>query len=99
MRLFNTVKGPSGLTTQVLNFFESGRCGLATDLDGTLSRLTARPDEALISEEGREALDRLVKSGRFEVIAVVSERSALASRLLVGLPELMYIGHQGLESL
>lgn len=73
--------------------------GLAANIDGTLCSLAKTPDEARISPVCREALEKLSASDRFKVIAVISGRSALESRRLVGLSQLHYIGNNGLEVL
>lgn len=78
---------------------KAGRIGLATGLGGMLTSITSDPLEAEVSERCRQLLAQLAKSGRFEVVAVISDRAALESRRLLGLSELLYIGNCGLETL
>lgn len=78
---------------------QAGKVGLATDIDGTLSPMVASPEEATVSVECRAALTRLLELKLYPVIAVVTGRSALDARRLVGIAELLYIGNHGLEIL
>lgn len=89
----------SELYRETLELFKAGKVGLVTDIDGTLSPIAATPDQAFVSEECRAALLKLAENGWFEVVAVVSGRSAKAARELVGLPQLVYLGNHGLELL
>lgn len=84
---------------QVSQLARSGLAGLATDIDGTLSPIVASPADAEVDPTCRAALQQLVDSGRYRVIAVVTGRAALDARRLVNLPELLYIGNHGLETL
>ena len=69
--------------------------GLLTDIDGTISRVTAPPEAATVEPAARAALARLATV--LDVVAVVSGRSAADARRLVAVPELVYIGNHGLE--
>jgi trehalose 6-phosphate phosphatase len=72
-----------------------GESAVLTDIDGTLSPVATRPEDAAVLPEAREALDSL--ADRFAVVACVSGRSALEARELVGLDRLTYVGNHGLE--
>lgn len=69
--------------------------GLLTDIDGTISRVTAPPEAATVEPAARAALARLATV--LDVVAVVSGRSAADARRLVDVPRLVYIGNHGLE--
>ena len=97
--LYSESPDQTGLVAEVIKVTHSGHTGLATNIDGTISRLVTTPEEAEVSPACREALDRLSESGSFAVIAVISGRSAIESRRLVGLDRLHYIGNNGLEIL
>lgn len=99
MFLFDTKINQTNLQQKIDLLSRMGCCGLATNIDGTLSPITPDPATSWISKECREALDRLEKSGRFEVISIISGRSALECRKLVGLSNLLYLGNHGLEIL
>ncbi|MBV9580157.1 MAG: trehalose-phosphatase, partial [Chloroflexi bacterium] len=68
-----------------------------TDIDGTISPMVARPEEAMVLPRAREALIGL--SQRLRVVAVVTGRSVDDARHMVDVDGLTYIGNHGLESL
>ena len=82
-----------------LSLIAAGKAALATDIDGTLSPIAPTPAAASVPVSCRAALSRLAKSGQLAVVAVVSGRTALETRQMVGLSELLYIGNHGLEIL
>lgn len=87
------------LQKEMLRLLEVGQIGLATDIDGTLSPIAATPAAAVVPARCRLALQTLQKSGRFAVIAALSGRAAENARDMVKLPELLYLGNHGMESL
>jgi len=69
---------------------------VATDFDGTLSPICARPDEARLPEETRSSLAAL--SGHPGVrVAVLSGRELGDVARLVDLPKVVFAGNHGLE--
>jgi trehalose 6-phosphate phosphatase len=72
-------------------------CGLFSDVDGTLSAIAPSPESAVLLPGAAETLDHLRQV--FDVVAVVSGRSAADTRRLVGLPSITYLGNHGLERL
>ncbi|HEX2913629.1 MAG TPA: trehalose-phosphatase [Chloroflexia bacterium] len=76
-----------------------GRLGFAADIDGTLSPIAATPGAASITPACREALIALKQSRQVEVVALITGRSSLDAREMVGLPDLLYLGNNGLEAL
>ena len=76
----------------------AGKCaGLITDVDGTISAITPRPDEAFVLPKAQQALSML--RHQLNVVAVVSGRSVTDAREMVGVDGLTYIGNHGLEML
>ena len=69
--------------------------GLFIDVDGTLSRVAPRPDEATVSPAARRALERLAAS--IEVVMAVTGRGIDDARALVGTDLIGYVGNHGLE--
>ena len=69
--------------------------GLFTDVDGTISEIAPSPAEARVSPVCREAL--AVLSQKLALVTAVSGRSAVDTREMVGLDELVYIGNHGYE--
>jgi trehalose 6-phosphate phosphatase len=68
---------------------------LATDFDGTLSRIARRPELATIDPRCRNSLAKL--SEELELVTVLSGRPVDEVRQLVGLPGVVYVGNHGLE--
>lgn len=69
--------------------------GLFVDVDGTLSRIAPRPDEATVSPSTRRALERLATT--VDVVAAVTGRGVADARALVGTDAIGYVGNHGLE--
>ena len=68
---------------------------LATDFDGTISRIAPTPGQAKVHPGCRESLEKL--SQVLPLVAVVSGRPAEDVQRLVGLDRVVYIGNHGLE--
>jgi trehalose 6-phosphate phosphatase len=70
-----------------------------TDIDGTISRIAARPDEATVSQSARDSLRSI--SEKLALVAVVTAREEQVARSMVGLDSLAYIGnyalHEGID--
>lgn len=64
------------------------------DYDGTLTPIVARPEDAVLSAEMREAVRGLASRC---TVAVISGRDVRDVRALVGLDELFYAGSHGFE--
>jgi len=67
-----------------------------TDVDGTLSRIVPRPEDASVSEAVREALRRL--AGRVDLVAVVTGREDEVARRMVGVEGITYVGSYALNA-
>lgn len=83
----------------VLAAVEAGNIGLASDIDGTLSPIAPTPSDSFVPVGVRAALEKIQASGKFKLVSMVSGRSPLDGRRLVGLPELLYLGNHGMEML
>jgi trehalose 6-phosphate phosphatase len=92
----NAPPDPVGaLVPRLLDLLGSGRTGLVTDVDGTISPIVPEPRDAALTPGARAALAALRE--RLTVVAVVSGRRAADAREMVGLDGLVYIGNHGLE--
>jgi trehalose 6-phosphate phosphatase len=87
---------PSGLERldAVASRLDGKRLALFLDYDGTLTPIVSRPEEALLPEATRDALQRLSERA---TVAVVSGRSLADVKALVGLEALVYAGNHGFE--
>jgi trehalose 6-phosphate phosphatase len=83
------------LLTRTLDVLGAGRTGLVTDIDGTLSPIVARPEEAAVLPEARGALIGL--RDLLTLVAIITGRSVADARQLVDVDGLTYIGNHGLE--
>lgn len=70
---------------------------LVTDVDGTLSRIMPRPEDAYVSEVARGALRSLL--ARLDLVAVVTGRERDVARRMVGIEELTYVGSYSLADM
>jgi trehalose 6-phosphate phosphatase len=87
----------SGIVQNVVALLGSGRAGLVTDIDGTISPIVARPEEAYVLPRARQALERL--KDRLALVGVVSGRTVAEARRMVDVDGLTYVGNHGLEIL
>jgi len=69
---------------------------LLSDYDGTLTPIVNRPDEAVLPPEVRKKLRALAEKPTFSV-GVISGRSLLEVKALVGIKGIYYAGNHGLE--
>jgi len=88
--LFNNLK-------YLENFKKDNSTAIVTDIDGTISEIAPTPDEAVVTDSMRNELVKLKE--KFRLVAVISGRSALDAREMVGVEGLLYVGNHGLEFL
>lgn len=81
----------------VVPVLDTGAVGLLLDLDGTISEIVSDPEAATVAPSIRSALAALCS--RLAVVAIITGRSSIYARDVVGLPELTYVGNHGLERL
>jgi len=67
---------------------------LITDIDGTISPIAPRPEDAVVSDLVRLSLRNLARD--LALVAVVTAREETVAREMVGLDELSYVGNYGL---
>jgi trehalose 6-phosphate phosphatase len=79
-----------------LKVVAEGPSALVTDVDGTLSRIVSRPEEAKVEETVRESLRRLARL--LELVAVITGREESVARGMVGVDELTYVGSYAMDS-
>lgn len=86
----------SSVTATLLKpFTQPGRIGLVSDVDGTLSPIVPRPEDARVTPRARELLAAL--RPQLALLAVISGRAAVDIQARVGVPGLVYVGNHGLE--
>jgi trehalose 6-phosphate phosphatase len=71
------------------------RLGLISDVDGTLSPIVDKPDDAQVTPRNLELLSKL--KNKLALVALISGRAAQDLSQRVGLPGIVYIGNHGLE--
>ncbi len=71
------------------------RFGVFTDVDGTISPIVDRPDDATITPRNKALLAEL--SDHIALVAAVSGRSATDIRQRINLSNIVYIGNHGFE--
>jgi trehalose 6-phosphate phosphatase len=74
---------------------DSSRAALFFDVDGVLSPIVERPEDATVPDEIRTELRRL--HARYALVACISGRAGTDARAIVDVPELTYVGNHGLE--
>jgi trehalose 6-phosphate phosphatase len=67
---------------------------LITDVDGTLSAIASRPEDATVAPAIASALDTL--AARLELVAVITAREEATARRMVGARKVVYVGNYGL---
>lgn len=85
----------ASLVSRVIDLLVGGRAGLVTDVDGTISPIVPRPEDAAVLPRARDSLRGLAQM--LELVGVVSGRRAADARAMVGLDGLSYVGNHGLE--
>jgi len=73
---------------------DPSRSALLTDVDGTLSRIVARPEHARVPVAARKSLETLAEHLR--LVACVTGRPTSVVRELVGTDKVTYFGNHGL---
>lgn len=81
--------------TKLAKLVSYNRLGLITDVDGTISPIVERPDDAYVTPRNIELLTALID--QLPLVAAVSGRSAADIHNRVGVAGLEYIGNHGLE--
>jgi trehalose 6-phosphate phosphatase len=74
---------------------EPSRAAILLDIDGTLSPIVSRPEDATVPEETREVLRDLV--GRYALVGAVTGRPGPLGREMVSVDGVRVVGNHGLE--
>jgi trehalose 6-phosphate phosphatase len=74
---------------------QSAPSALITDVDGTISRIAPRPEDAVVSQSVRRSLSRIAP--HLALTAVITAREATVARAMVGVDELEYVGNYALD--
>jgi trehalose 6-phosphate phosphatase len=74
---------------------EPGAAAIMLDVDGTLAPIVPRPADAVVPDETRGILERLVE--RYALVACISGRPGDEVAKLVGVDGVVYVGEHGLE--
>lgn len=82
---------------ELVEFKDDNNTAILTDIDGTISEIASSPEKAVVSSIMRNALIKL--KDKFKLVAVISGRSVLNAREMVGVEGLLYVGNHGLEYL
>ena len=83
------------LIERVAALLGGGRTALITDIDGTISPIVARPEDAFVLPDARRAL--LGLRDVLDVVGVVTGRAVADARAMVGVDGIVYVGNHGLE--
>ena len=80
---------------ELIPLLSEERLGLFLDMDGTLSEIVERPEDARVSRNVAGSLQVLAE--RLALVAVVTGRASAVAESTVGVPGLVYAGNHGLE--
>lgn len=67
---------------------------LFLDYDGTLAPIAPNPSQAILPQENKELLERLVKIPRYQVV-IISGRALVDLKQMVAIEGIIYIGNHG----
>ena len=93
MRIVQWTVDTAGLTAQL--GAEPQATAIMLDVDGTLAPIVPRPEDAVVPDETRALLERLVN--RYALVAFVSGRTSDDAAALVAVEGAVYVGEHGLE--
>jgi trehalose 6-phosphate phosphatase len=85
----------AALLERVLEVLRHEPAGLITDIDGTISPIVRRPEDAYVLPVARSALWRLRDC--LAVVAVVTGRTVGDAQRMVGMHGLTFVGNHGME--
>ncbi len=81
---------------QALSVLRQTPSALVTDVDGTISPIVSRPEDASVSGDIQSALSRL--NERLALVAVITARQEVVARSMVGVEGLTYIGNYAVKA-
>src|SRR5437667_12693127 len=77
------------------NVLSARPLGLFSDIDGTLSPIVERPEDAAVTPRSRSLLEGLMREG--VRVAVITGRPLATAQTLVGIDNAAYAANDGLE--
>jgi trehalose 6-phosphate phosphatase len=81
---------------QALSVLKHAPAALVTDVDGTISSIVSRPEDATVSDAIKASLERLTR--HLALVAVITAREERVARLMVGVKGLTYVGNYAVKS-
>ena len=90
-----TLKALKQTVTGLLPNMRTGRWGLFCDIDGTISDIAPRPEQARVRPGAKRALEELGE--QLTAVAVVTGRDMKEALSMVGAENIVYFGTHGLE--
>jgi trehalose-phosphatase len=80
---------------QALPVLRASPAALISDIDGTLSPIVSRPEDATVGDDIRRALETLARL--IPLVAILTAREEAVARRMVGVEGLTYVGNYALE--
>jgi trehalose 6-phosphate phosphatase len=81
---------------RALSILRRAPAAFVTDIDGTISAIVSRPEDASVEEPTRDGLRRLAR--RLALVAVITAREEAVARSMVGVESLTYVGNYALNN-
>jgi len=81
---------------QAISILRQAPAALITDIDGTISKIVSRPEDATVSDAIKDSLRRLAQD--LALVAVITAREERVARLMVGVESLTYVGNYAVQS-
>lgn len=81
--------------TTFSEWIQKPRLGIITDVDGTVSPIVERPEDAQVTPRNKALLQALTEV--VTIVGVISGRAAADVQARVGVPGVVYVGNHGLE--
>jgi trehalose 6-phosphate phosphatase len=78
-----------------LKTYKNIRTAIITDIDGTISEIVPKPDQASVTAERKEILKML--GGKFKLLAFITGRTIDNARQMIKLEGALYVGNHGME--
>jgi len=75
--------------------FKNDKTSILTDIDGTTSEIATTPEDAVVTPSMQTLLFKLKE--KFQMVGVISGRSAMNAKSMVGVDGLLYVGNHGME--
>jgi trehalose 6-phosphate phosphatase len=80
---------------RALRVLSHPRAALLSDIDGTISPIVSRPEDASVPPRVRHALDQIAQ--RLALVGIVTARQEGVARAMVGLDNVRYVGNYALD--